>query len=116
MVKSKKSQLTKKDISKKINSKIGLSITYTNKITHNLILILKELIKKKEMNIKNFGSFRIIEKKPITPKQRELKENTPSRSAKLRYVVKKKDFYDFETDIFEKFQHLIEIENFGKKL
>ena len=60
--------------------------------------------------------FRIIEKKPITPKQRELKENTPSRSAKLRYVVKKKDFYDFETDIFEKFQHLIEIENFGKKL
>ena len=40
----------------------------------------------------------------------------PSRSAKLRYVVKKKDFYDFETDIQEQFKNLIEIENFGNKL
>ena len=40
----------------------------------------------------------------------------PSRSAKLRYVIKKKDFYNFETDIREKFKNLIEIENIGKKL
>ena len=60
--------------------------------------------------------FKIIKKKPITPSFRELKENTPSRSAKLRYVIKKDNFYDFETDILKKFQHLIEIENFGKKL
>ena len=46
----------------------------------------------------------------------ELKENIPSRSAKLRYVIKKADFYDFETDILKKFGHLIEIENFGNKL
>ncbi len=60
--------------------------------------------------------FRLIAKKPITPTQKELSENTPSRSAKLRYVIKKEDFYNFETDIFKKFKYLIEIENFGNKL
>jgi 16S rRNA (cytosine1402-N4)-methyltransferase len=60
--------------------------------------------------------FRMLEKKPRTPSKKELKENLPSRSAKLRYVVKKDDFYDFKTDILEKFNHLIEIEKFGNKL
>ena len=60
--------------------------------------------------------FRMLEKKPRTPSKTELKENLPSRSAKLRYIVKKDDFYDFKTDILEKFEHLIEIENFGNKL
>ena len=60
--------------------------------------------------------FRMIEKKPKTPSPKELKENLPSRTAKLRYVIKKNNFYDFETDIFKKFEHLIEIENFGNKL
>ena len=58
----------------------------------------------------------MIEKKPITPSTKELKENISSRSAKLRYVVKKKNAYNFETDIFKKFDYLINIENFGKKL
>ena len=60
--------------------------------------------------------FRMLEKKPRTPSKTELKENLPSRSAKLRYIVKKDDFYNFKTDILEKFEHLIEIENFGNKL
>ena len=60
--------------------------------------------------------FRMLEKKPRTPSKTELKENLPSRSAKLRYIVKKDDFYNFETDILKKFEHLIEIENFGNKL
>ena len=51
MLKINKTQLTKKDISKKINSKIGLSKSYTNKITDDLILILKDLIKNKEINL-----------------------------------------------------------------
>ena len=60
--------------------------------------------------------FRMLEKKPRTPSKIELKENLPSRSAKLRYIIKKDDFYNFKTDILEKFEHLIEIENFGNKL
>ena len=60
--------------------------------------------------------FEMLEKKPKTPSKKELKENIPSRSAKLRYVVKKKNFYNFETDILDKFKYLIEIENFGNNL
>jgi len=60
--------------------------------------------------------FKSISKKPISPSEKEIKKNPPSRSAKLRYVIKKEDFYDFETDILEKFDYLIKIENFSKKL
>ena len=60
--------------------------------------------------------FRLLEKKPKTPSAKELRENIPSRSAKLRYVIKKKNFYDFETDIFKKFEFLTQIENLGNKL
>ena len=60
--------------------------------------------------------FKSLSKKAIVPSKKEIHENPPSRSAKLRYVIKKEDFYDFETDILEKFDHLIRIENFSKKL
>jgi len=60
--------------------------------------------------------FDLIKKKPITPNKVELNENPPSRSAKLRYAIKKTDFFDFETDIESQFKNLMEIENFGEKL
>ncbi len=60
--------------------------------------------------------FKMLEKKPKTPSQKELKENPPSRSAKLRYVIKKNNFYDFDTDIHKKFERFLEIENLGNKL
>ena len=60
--------------------------------------------------------FDLVKKKPITPNNNELNENPPSRSAKLRYAIKKTDFFDFETDIETQFKNLIEIENFGEKL
>jgi len=60
--------------------------------------------------------FRMVKKKPIIPSAKELKENPPSRSAKLRYIIKKDNFYEFETDILRKFKYLIDIENFGNKL
>ena len=60
--------------------------------------------------------FDLIKKKPITPNNSELNENPPSRSAKLRYAIKKTDFFNFEHDIEDQFKNLIEIENFGEKL
>ena len=60
--------------------------------------------------------FKLADKKPILPSKKEINENPPSRSAKLRYVIKKEDFFNFETDILEKFNYLLEIENYGKKL
>jgi 16S rRNA (cytosine1402-N4)-methyltransferase len=67
-------------------------------------------------NEEKVNLFKSINKKPITPSANEIKENPPSRSAKLRYVIKKEEFYDFETDILDKFKYLIEIENFSNKL
>ena len=60
--------------------------------------------------------FNLIQKKPITPSDEEIIENPPSRSAKFRYAIKKTDFYNFDTDIEEKFRNYIEIENYGDKL
>ena len=60
--------------------------------------------------------FKSVSKKPMVPSAKEIQENPPSRSAKLRYVIKKEDFFDFETDIMDKFKHLIDIENLSKKL
>ena len=59
---------------------------------------------------------KMIKKKPIIPSLKEIELNTPSRSAKLRYAIKQDDLYDFETDILDKFKHLVEIENFSEKL
>ena len=60
--------------------------------------------------------FKLIEKKPKTASDEELKKNLPSRTAKLRYVIKKNNFYDFETDIFKKFEHLIKVEDLSNNL
>ena len=60
--------------------------------------------------------FLMPQKKPIIPSDKEINENQPSRSAKLRYVIKNKDTFEIETDIVEKFSNLLEIENLGSKL
>ncbi len=61
-------------------------------------------------------SFKMPLKKPITPTDKEINENPPSRSAKLRYLVKLEDTFDIESDILQKFSHLIDIENLSLKL
>ena len=60
--------------------------------------------------------FVLKQKKPIIPSKKELKENISSRSAKLRFVIKKDNSFEFKTDILEKFKFLLEIENLGNKL
>jgi len=60
--------------------------------------------------------FKLHQKKPIFPSNQELRENYPSRSAKLRCLIKRENFYDFKTDILDKFKDLIEIENLGLNL
>jgi 16S rRNA (cytosine1402-N4)-methyltransferase len=60
--------------------------------------------------------FYLKEKKPILPSIKELKENISSRSAKLRYLIKKDNSYHFENDILDKFDYLLKIESIGDKL
>ena len=63
MKETKSHNFTKKEISKEIYAKIGFSFQYAEIITNDLIKILKELIKKKKITIKNFGKFKISFKK-----------------------------------------------------
>ena len=60
--------------------------------------------------------FEMPRKKPIVPTEEELRDNPPSRSAKLRYLIKKNDIYEIETDIMEQFQELLKIENLSSIL
>ena len=60
--------------------------------------------------------FKMPMKKPIIPSNKEIIENPPSRSAKLRYIIKKKDSYKIESDISEKFSYLLNLEKLGLKL
>ena len=55
--------LTKNNINKKINLKTGLPQEYINNIIEDFILILKSNINNNHVNIKNFGTFKIINKK-----------------------------------------------------
>ena len=91
MLKIKETHLTKKNISKKINLKIGLSALYVNKITDDLISILKNLIKIKETNIKNFATFKTISKNERmgrNPKNKKTYLITARKS--LRFITSKK--------------------------
>ena len=60
--------------------------------------------------------FKMPLNKPIVPSNEEIKKNPPSRSAKLRYIIKEKDVYEIESDIIDKFSNLLEIEKIGFKL
>ena len=61
-------------------------------------------------------SFNLINKKVITPTSEEIKINPPSRSAKLR-AIKRNSTKKIDTKfLYEKFQHLLEIEILSSKL
>ena len=54
--------------------------------------------------------FKIINKKPILPSFKEVSQNPPSRSAKLRYAIKINQKCNFN-DLREKFKYLTDIED-----
>jgi Predicted S-adenosylmethionine-dependent methyltransferase involved in cell envelope biogenesis len=53
--------------------------------------------------------FKIIDKKPILPSSKEISQNPPSRSAKLRYGIKINHKCNFN-DLREKFKYLTDVE------
>ena len=55
--------LTKEDICIFLSRKKGYSVLYSKKIINNLIEILKNEIKENSFNLKNIGTFKILNKK-----------------------------------------------------
>ena len=87
----KKKSLTKKDISKKIYLKTGFSNLYAEQLTDDFIYILKNLIKNKELNIKNFASFKTINKNERigrNPKNKKIYNINARKS--LSFIASKK--------------------------
>ena len=62
MLKTKSINTTKKEISKKISKEIGLPVRYISTIIDEFLYLLKDSLKKKNINLKNFGSFKILYK------------------------------------------------------
>ena len=55
--------IKKEDFIKILNSKIGLSLNFSKKITDDYVKILYENIKSGNFSLKNVGTFKIVKKK-----------------------------------------------------
>ena len=70
----KKNNLTKIDIVKELSKKTGYSLELSKILINNLLIVLISSIKKNKLNLKNIGTFKLINKlerigrNPITKK------------------------------------------------
>ena len=66
--------LQKKDISKILSDKTGYPLNYSKKLIDDLINSIIELVNTNILNLKNFGTFRILKKKERTGRNPKSKE------------------------------------------
>ena len=86
-----KNNFTKIDIIKNLSNKTGFSINFSKKLVNEFINILIENIKKNELNLKNFGSFKLIKKKERVGRNPKTKEEFIISSRKsLIFTASKK--------------------------
>jgi len=91
MTKNKKVNFTKKNISKTIELKVGLSNLYINEIIDDFINILKGLTQERQLNIKNFGVLKTINKSERfgrNPKNKKIYKINARKS--LSFIASKK--------------------------
>ncbi len=86
------------------------------KFFFNEISSLRKVSRYLPINNTSNVSFNLIKKKPIIPTKKEIDENPPSRSAKLR-AVQRTGVNKIDTKfVFEKFKFLLELEKMSLKL
>ena len=84
------SSFKKIDLSKNISKKIGVSVSLSKKLTEDLLEILSNKIKDNNLNLKNVGSFRIIDKKERIGRNPKTKEEFIIRSRKsISFIASK---------------------------
>ena len=69
-----KNNIRKIDIIKNLSSQTGFSLSFSKKIINDLIDIISYEIKKNTLNLKNIGSFKIVEKKERVGRNPKTKE------------------------------------------
>tara|TARA_Y100000996_G_scaffold398747_1_gene367098 strand:+ start:343 stop:651 length:309 start_codon:yes stop_codon:yes gene_type:complete len=90
MPKNKAVNFSKEEISKQISNRIGFSQNYIEDLTDDLISVLKTLIKN-NLNIKNFGTFKIFQKNERIGRNPRTKVEYKIRSRKsISFTASKK--------------------------
>ena len=82
--------VTKIDFSKKLSKKFGFSVPFSKKIVDDLLIIFSEAIVTSDLNLTNFGSFKLLfkkERKGRNPKTRE--EFLISKRKTISFIVSK---------------------------
>ena len=69
-----KKKITKIIIAKELSLKTGFSISFSKKLVDDLILCITESIKTEKINLKNLGTFKIINKKERKGRNPKTKE------------------------------------------
>lgn len=69
-----KKKITKKIIAKELGLKTGFSFSFSKKLIDDLIFCITERIKTEKFNLKNLGSFKIINKKERKGRNPKTKE------------------------------------------
>jgi len=70
----KNDNLTKYYLSKSISNKTGLSFTLSKKLIEDLLKSIEIVVKKEKVYIKNFGTFKILQKKERLGRNPKTKE------------------------------------------
>ena len=64
-----------------------------------------------EIPKKDTSLFEVYKNKIIRPSLKEVEANPPSRSAKLRFVIRNSNNYQFPNDLIIKFKNLLNLES-----
>ena len=87
----KKNNITKIDIAKELSIKTGYSLELSKILINNLLIVLISSIKKNKLNLKNIGTFRLINKSERIGRNPITKENFVITSRKsVSFIASKK--------------------------
>ena len=87
----KKNNLTKIDIVKELSKKTGYSLELSKILINNLLIVSISSIKKNKLNLKNIGTFRLINKSERIGRNPMTKENFVITSRKsISFISSKK--------------------------
>jgi len=87
----KKNNITKIDIAKELSKKTGYSLELSKILINNLLIVLISAIKKNKLNLKNIGTFKLINKSERIGRNPITKENFVITSRKsISFIASKK--------------------------
>ena len=87
----KKNNITKIDIAKELSKKTGYSLELSKTLINNLLIVSISSIKKNKLNLKNIGTFRLINKSERIGRNPITKENYVITSRKsISFITSKK--------------------------